>query len=162
MKHTFKRISNLSRGFTLIEVMASLAILAVTVIPIMTIRASDSKAIAESVNKRTVSMLLRRKLTQVLTDRTAFSGIMEDRGDLADYGYESIRWRVSISPIAVPSQDPATIPCSSKAQHSQLSAPARRLCSVGPIGPRSPPGPGGPQAPGRRPSSRSRTTAGRT
>ncbi len=107
---TSRRINSRSAGFTLLEVMAALAILALAAVPILVSREQNVDRIRRSVIQREVSLLARQKLSEILSKQEEL-----DSGDFSDAGHEEVQWTLQITDEKeiLPPEDPNGTPLGS-------------------------------------------------
>lgn len=83
------------RGFTLLEVVIALAILAVSLSALFTVQTSSVNNAARARDTSVATLLARSKLIdieQVLFDEGFTEGGREDKGDFDDEGHPNIKW----------------------------------------------------------------------
>lgn len=91
------------RGFTLLEVMVSIAILALAVTTLLVVRNDAIKEAANAIEVRRVRTLLEQKMGEL------FSGLEKNTsGVFRNEGYPEYVWRASISEVKVRSSAPDT------------------------------------------------------
>lgn len=94
-----------SGGFSLLEVMVSVAIMALAVVVILEITTSNVRA-AHHARLLTVATFLARAKLALIEDQILEAGFVdadeEDEGDFADEGYPQVRWQSLIEKIELP------------------------------------------------------------
>ena len=93
------------RGFTLLEVMAAVAILALTLVVLLSVITNNMRATAHARMMTTATFLARGKIVS-LEDRLIEKGFQDldetDDGNFADDGFRDISWTTAIEKIQLP------------------------------------------------------------
>ena len=87
------------RGFTLLEVVISLAILAISLMMLLTINASSLSDAGRARDLTIATLLARSKmidLEQMLFDEGFTEGDQNEEGDFGDEGHPDIKWEAEI------------------------------------------------------------------
>lgn len=91
-------------GFTLIEVVVALAILAISLTALLTTQAASLRN-ASKVRDLTIATLLARSkmvdIEQELFDEGFTTGDQEDSGDFSDEGYREFKWEAKVSEVEI-------------------------------------------------------------
>ncbi|MBI4616773.1 MAG: prepilin-type N-terminal cleavage/methylation domain-containing protein [Planctomycetes bacterium] len=88
------------RGFTLIEVLVALAILALAVVYLLTIRNEAIETAGDALDVRRLDMLARWKMEEILSGKERGTG-GSFKDDDVGRDYEDFRWSVSRNPVTV-------------------------------------------------------------
>lgn len=102
----------LERGFTLVEVMIALAIVALTVVFLLGKRVDVVREAARSRDVRTVWLLASQKIAELELDPTVWQGPgTQSNGDFGemDPSYAAYAWDYTVSREIVPTNDPAKL-----------------------------------------------------
>ena len=94
------RNKRFTRGFTLVEVIVSMAILAMGLTTLLIIRNASLQQAAESIDTRRLNLLLRQKMGLIVAGVEKSS-----RGSFKGEDYKDYRWEVNIQNFDVSCQD---------------------------------------------------------
>ncbi len=92
------------RGFSLLEVMVALAILALALVAVSGINANSFESSNYARSMTIATMLARSKMLDIELEiqKDGFSESEQDfKGNFSEEGYESMRWRATVRPIEV-------------------------------------------------------------
>lgn len=123
------------RGFSLLEVMVAIAIMAISLVVIVRITSTNVRAAAHSKLVTTATFLARGKLAAVEDDVISLGFVdsdQEDAGDFSDEGQPRFRWQSLIERVELPTdlaaqaQEAAT----EKTQEAQTGASANPMMAM--------------------------------
>jgi general secretion pathway protein I len=100
-----RRDRPLDRGFSLLEVMVAIAIMAISLVVIVRITSMNVRAAAHSRLVTTATFLARSKLAAVEDDIITLGytdSDQEDAGDFGDEGYPKVRWESLVERVELP------------------------------------------------------------
>ncbi len=90
------------RGFTLLEVMVAVAILALVLVPLMGVKNGSTQDVMLSEHITTATLLAKRMMTEALA--AAGSGPLaqkEDEGDFPEEDFKDYTWKKTIAPMQI-------------------------------------------------------------
>jgi len=98
LPHSVFRIPH-SEGFTLLEVMVAVAILAMVLVGLLGVKNKSTQDVMIADHITTATLLAKRKMTEMLV--TAGTGTImqqEDEGEFPEEAYKGYAWKTSIAP----------------------------------------------------------------
>ena len=95
MKRSSWNTSERARGFTLLEVMAAVAIIAIALVPLLRSQAQSIRAAGKSQNLTIATLLARTLMTDIEVEE--FPQIGEVTGSFEDLGYPQFEYMVEVS-----------------------------------------------------------------
>ncbi len=97
--HSELRTPN-SKGFTLLEVMVAVAILAMVLVSLLGLKNRSTQNVMLSDHITTATLLAKRMMTETLVTAGAGAvGQKEDEGEFEEEEFKDYRWKKTISPV---------------------------------------------------------------
>lgn len=96
---TFARCASYSKGFTLLEVMVAVAILAMVLVSLLGLKNRSVQDVMVSEHITTATLLAKRKMTETLMPGSTVPLVQkEDEGEFPEEEFKGYTWKMTISP----------------------------------------------------------------
>jgi len=91
-----------SNGFTLLEVMVAMAILAMVLVTLLGLKNKSTQNVMLSERITTATLLAKRKMTETLViARTGTVVQKEDEGEFPEEDFKNYTWKTAIAPVPI-------------------------------------------------------------
>lgn len=95
----FARCASSSKGFTLLEVMVAVAILAMVLVSLLGLKNRSVQDVMVSEHITTATLLAKRKMTETLMPGSTVPLVQkEDEGEFPEEEFKGYTWKMTISP----------------------------------------------------------------
>ena len=89
-------------GFTLLEVMVAVAILAMVLVTLLGLKNKSTQNVMLSEHITTATLLAKRKMTEMLVPaRTGMVVQKEDEGEFPEENFKNYTWKTAIAPVPI-------------------------------------------------------------
>jgi len=92
--------SGVQRGFTLLEVMIAVAILAMVLVSLLGLKNRSMQDVIKAERITTATLLAKRIMTETVIKRPLLPA--EDEGEFPDEAYKDYHWKKTIAPTPIP------------------------------------------------------------
>ncbi|HUJ18081.1 MAG TPA: prepilin-type N-terminal cleavage/methylation domain-containing protein [Nitrospirota bacterium] len=94
-------VSRRSRGFTLLEVMVAVAIMAMVLVTLIGVKNRSMEDVLLAEHMTTATLLAKREMTDMLQNRANLPKENESEGEFKEEEYKDYTWKKTIAPLTI-------------------------------------------------------------